>query len=77
MVWVVSVTPQPRFTPGKWTPCTHCTGGWVCPTTGLDSEARVKVLCLCRGSNLDHLVVLSVARHYECSECHSHILYQG
>jgi hypothetical protein len=31
---------------------------------GLDTEARGKILCLCRGSNLDRLVVQPVARHY-------------
>jgi hypothetical protein len=33
-------------------PGTHCTGGWVGPRAGLDAEARGKILCLCRGSNL-------------------------
>jgi hypothetical protein len=32
-------------------PGTHWTGGWVDPRAGLDSEARRKILCLCRGSN--------------------------
>jgi hypothetical protein len=41
---VVSVTPLPRFTPGERTPGTHCTGGWVGPRAGLDTEARGKVL---------------------------------
>jgi hypothetical protein len=57
--WVVSVTPRPRFTPG-----THCTGGWVSSRAGLDTEARGKILCPCRESNLDRPVVQSVARHY-------------
>jgi hypothetical protein len=39
---VVSVTPRPRFTPGERTPGTHCTGGWVGPRAGLDTEARGK-----------------------------------
>jgi hypothetical protein len=26
---VVSITPRPRFSPGAWTPDTHCTGGWA------------------------------------------------
>jgi hypothetical protein len=42
--WVVSVTPKPRFTPVERTPGTHCTGGWVCPRVGLDTEARGKIL---------------------------------
>jgi hypothetical protein len=50
---VVSVTPRPRFTPGERTPDTHC--------TGLDAEARRKILYLCRGSKP---VVQSVVSHY-------------
>jgi hypothetical protein len=53
--WVVSITPRPRFTPG-----THCTGGWVGPRAGLNAEAWGKILCLCRGSTP---VVQSVVRH--------------
>jgi hypothetical protein len=35
------------------------------PRPGLDTEARgKKILCLCRGSNLDHPVFQPVARHY-------------
>jgi hypothetical protein len=44
--WVVNITPRPRFTFG-----THCTGGWVGPRAGLDTEDRGKILCPCRGSN--------------------------
>jgi hypothetical protein len=62
--WVVGVTPLPRFTPGERTPGTHCTGGWVGPRACLDTEDRGKVLSLYRGSNLDRLVVETVARHY-------------
>jgi hypothetical protein len=64
MGWVVSVTPRPRFTPGERTTDTHCTGGWVGPRAGLDTEAAGKISCFCRGSNLDRLVVQPVARHY-------------
>jgi hypothetical protein len=64
MGWEVSVTPRPRFIPGERTPGTHCTGGWVGPRAGLDTEVRGKILCLCRGSNLDSPVVQSVVRHY-------------
>jgi hypothetical protein len=32
---------------------------------GLDTEARGKILCPCRGSNPDRPVVQSVVRHYE------------
>jgi hypothetical protein len=54
----------PRFTPGERTPGTHCTGGWVGPRAGLETEVRRKILCPCRGSNPDRPVVQSVARHY-------------
>jgi hypothetical protein len=37
-------------------PSTHWTGGWVGPRAGLDTEARRKILCLCRGSNPSHPV---------------------
>jgi hypothetical protein len=62
--WVVNITPRPRFTPGERTPGTHWTGGWVDPRAGLDTEARGKILCPCRGSNPDRPVVQSVVRHY-------------
>jgi hypothetical protein len=50
---VVSVTPRPRFTPRERTPGTHWKGGWVGLRAGLDAGARRKILCPCRGSNLD------------------------
>jgi hypothetical protein len=55
--------PAALYSRGK-DPGTHCTGGWVGPRAGLDTEARGKILCPCRGSNLDCLVVQSVARYY-------------
>jgi hypothetical protein len=42
--WVVSVMPQLCFSPGERTSSTHCTGGWVGPRAGLDTEARGKIL---------------------------------
>jgi hypothetical protein len=62
--WVVSVTPRLLFSPGERTPATHCTGGWVGPRAGEDSEARgaIKLLCLCRRSNPDRPGVQSVVR---------------
>jgi hypothetical protein len=42
--WVVSVTPRPRFSSGERTTSTHCTGGWVGPRAGLDTEVRGKIL---------------------------------
>jgi hypothetical protein len=54
----------PRFTPGERTHGIHCTGGWVGPRAGLDSEARGKILCPRRGSNPDRPVVQPVLRHY-------------
>jgi hypothetical protein len=32
-------------------PGTHCTGGWVGPRAGLDTEDTGKILCPRRGSN--------------------------
>jgi hypothetical protein len=49
---------------GERTPGIHCVGGWVGPKACLDTEARGIIVCLCRGSNLHHLVVQSLARHY-------------
>jgi hypothetical protein len=43
--------PGRALSPGKRTPGTHCTGGWVGPRAGLDTEVRGKKLYLCRGSN--------------------------
>jgi hypothetical protein len=53
-----------RALPRGRTPCTHCTGGWVGPRAGLDTEVRGKILCPCLGSNLDRPVVQPVVRHY-------------
>jgi hypothetical protein len=50
--------------PQEWLPRTHCTGGWVDPRAGLDTEVRERISCPCRGSNLDRPFVQSVARHY-------------
>jgi hypothetical protein len=51
--------PGRAFTPEEGTPGTRCTGGWVGPRAGLDTEARVKFLCPRRGSNPDRPVVQS------------------
>jgi hypothetical protein len=56
--------PGRDFTPGERTPGTHCTGGWVGPRAGLETEARGKILCPCRGSNPDRPFVQPVVRHY-------------
>jgi hypothetical protein len=45
-----------RVTPGEMTPGTHWTGGCVGPRDGLDTEVTGKILCPCRGSNLDRAV---------------------
>jgi hypothetical protein len=37
--------------PREWIHVTHCTGDWVSLRTGLDTETKGKVLCLCQGSN--------------------------
>jgi hypothetical protein len=52
--------------PRERTPGTHCTGGWVGPRAGLDTEDRGKILfASARLLNLDLPVVQSVARYYE------------
>jgi hypothetical protein len=51
------------YPPGERTPGTHWIGGWVDPSAGLDGEARRKILCPRRGSNLDRLFVQPVVRH--------------
>jgi hypothetical protein len=38
------------------TPGTHWIGGWVGLRAGLDTEARRKIICPCRGSNPGHRV---------------------
>jgi hypothetical protein len=45
-------------------PGTHCTGGWVGPRAGLDTEDRGKILCPRRESNPDRPVVQPVVRQY-------------
>jgi hypothetical protein len=44
---VVTVTPQPRFTPRERTPSpgTHCTEDWVGCRASLDTEVRGKISC--------------------------------
>jgi hypothetical protein len=56
-------TPAALYSRGK-DPRYPCTGGWVGPGAGLGTEVRGKISCPCRGSNFDHQVVQSVARHY-------------
>jgi hypothetical protein len=46
-----------RAIPEERAPGTHCIGGWVGPRAGLDTAARGKTLCLCRGSNPGRLVL--------------------
>jgi hypothetical protein len=41
--WLVS-RPSRAFTPGEKNPGTHCTGGWVGSTAGLDTEASGEIL---------------------------------
>jgi hypothetical protein len=51
--WVVSVTPQPRFTPGKRIPGINWIGGWVGIRAGMETKAIGKLICLCGGSKPD------------------------
>jgi hypothetical protein len=43
-------------------PGTHLIGRWLDIIAGLDTEARGKILCLCRESNTGHPVVQSTDR---------------
>jgi hypothetical protein len=61
---VVSINPRPRISLGEKAPNTHCTGGWAGPRAGMDTTVKEKILCLCRESNSDRLVLQSVVRHY-------------
>jgi hypothetical protein len=70
--WVVSITPRPRFTSG-----THWIGGCVGPRAGLDAGARRKILCPCRGSNLDRSIVQPVVRHYTAWATAAHLRQQA
>jgi hypothetical protein len=54
--------PGRAITPGERTPGTRCTGGWVGPRAGLDTEDKGKILCPCRGSNPYRPVVQPVVR---------------
>jgi hypothetical protein len=56
--------PGRAFTFGERAPGIHCTGGWVGPRAGLDTEVRGKILCPSRGSNPNGPVVQPVVRHY-------------
>jgi hypothetical protein len=62
-VWSASRLSR-ALSPEKWPPGTHCTGGWVGPRAGLDTEDGGKILCPWRGSNPDRPVVQPVVRHY-------------
>jgi hypothetical protein len=45
--------------PGKEVPGTHCAGGWVGPTAGLDDVKKSQTSCPCRKPNADSSAVLS------------------
>jgi hypothetical protein len=60
--WLAS-RPDRVLSPGKGPPGTHCTGDWVGPRAGLDTEAREKLLCLYRESNLERTNVQFIVRH--------------
>jgi hypothetical protein len=52
-----------RFTPGK-DPRDPCTGNWVGPRVGLDTEARGKVLSTLPGIESLSPRIQPVAKHY-------------
>jgi hypothetical protein len=56
--------PCHALSPGKGPPGTHCTGGWVGPRAGLDTEARGKVLSPLPGIEHRSPGHQSVVRHY-------------
>jgi hypothetical protein len=55
---------RPRFSLRERTSGTHCTGCCVGLRAGVDTDAKGKNRCLCRGSKVDRPVVQPVARHY-------------
>jgi hypothetical protein len=56
--------PGRALPPGKGPPVPIVQeAGWA-PRAGLNTEDRGKILCPCRGSNPDRLVVQPVVRHY-------------
>jgi hypothetical protein len=60
----------------EWIPGTHWIQGWVDLRAGLDTEARGKILCMCRGSNPDRPVCSQTLYTLSCfrSACfHFHI----
>jgi hypothetical protein len=50
--------------PRRKDPGTHWTGGWVGLRSGLDTDIRGKILCLCWGSNLDSPVTILTELHW-------------
>jgi hypothetical protein len=60
--WSAS-SPGRAFTARERTLGTHCTGGWMSPRAGLNTEDRGKILHPRRGSNPDRPVVQPVVRH--------------
>jgi hypothetical protein len=59
--WVVSITPRPRFTPGKRAPGIHCVGGWEGPKPGWAQRVEEKYSASVRDRTP---AVQSVVRHY-------------
>jgi hypothetical protein len=55
--------PGRAFSPGERTPSTPCTGDWVGPRAGLNTDPIGKVLLPLPGSNPVCPVVQSVVRH--------------
>jgi hypothetical protein len=69
-------SPATLLPPGKGPPGTHCTGGWVGPRAGLDTEDTGKIPCPRRESIPDRPVVQPVVRHYTAwANRYMYILY--
>jgi hypothetical protein len=62
--WLVSVTPRPRYTPGKGPPVPIVQeAGWA-PESVWTQRLEKKSSCHCRGSNLHRPVGQYIGRHY-------------
>jgi hypothetical protein len=54
--------------PWERTPSTHWIGGWVSLRAGLDTQARVKIPCLCWGLNPSHPICSRLLIRFKAHE---------